>query len=46
MPLNNLKQAMVPEGYVIVPNPLGTAPGYACRRAAKHIVVLPGVPAR
>jgi nicotinamide-nucleotide amidase len=34
MPLNNLKQAMVPEGYVIVPNPLGTARGTACRRAA------------
>ena len=44
MPLNNLKQAMVPEGYVIVPNPLGTAPGYRVQSAGKHIVVLPGVP--
>jgi nicotinamide-nucleotide amidase len=44
MPQNNLKQAMVPEGYVIVPNPLGTAPGYRVQAGGKHIVVLPGVP--
>jgi nicotinamide-nucleotide amidase len=44
MPLNNLKQALVPEGYVIVPNPLGTAPGYRVQAGGKHIVVLPGVP--
>src|SRR4030095_5119632 len=28
MPENNLKQAMFPRGAVIVPNALGTAPGY------------------
>jgi nicotinamide-nucleotide amidase len=44
MPQNNLKQAMVPEGYVIVPNALGTAPGYRVQAGGKHIVVLPGVP--
>ena len=44
MPQNNLKQAMMPEGYVIVPNPLGTAPGYRVQSGGKHIVVLPGVP--
>jgi nicotinamide-nucleotide amidase len=44
MPQNNLKQALVPEGYVIVPNPLGTAPGYRVQSGGKHIVVLPGVP--
>lgn len=44
MPLNNLKQALMPEGYVIVPNPLGTAPGYRVETNGKHIVVLPGVP--
>ena len=44
MPLNNLKQAMVPEGYVIVPNALGTAPGYRVQAGGKHVVVLPGVP--
>jgi nicotinamide-nucleotide amidase len=44
MPQNNLKQALVPEGYVIVPNPLGTAPGYRVQAGGKHVVVLPGVP--
>lgn len=44
MPENNLKQAMVPEGYVIVPNALGTAPGYRVQAGGKHLVVLPGVP--
>ncbi len=49
MPSNNLKQAEFPVGAVIVPNPLGTAPGYRLvvegdghRRC--HLVVLPGVP--
>ena len=44
MPINNLKQAMVPEGAVIVPNPLGTAPGYRVEHGGRHVVVLPGVP--
>lgn len=44
MPQNNLKQAMVPEGAVIVPNPLGTAPGYRVEAGGKQVVVLPGVP--
>jgi nicotinamide-nucleotide amidase len=44
MPQNNLKQALVPEGYVIVPNALGTAPGYRVQAGGKHVVVLPGVP--
>jgi nicotinamide-nucleotide amidase len=44
MPQNNLKQALVPAGAVIVPNPLGTAPGYRVEVGGKHIVVLPGVP--
>ncbi len=44
MPRNNLKQALVPAGAVIVPNPLGTAPGYRVEVDGKHIVVLPGVP--
>ncbi len=44
MPQNNLKQALVPEGYVVVPNPLGTAPGYRVQAGGKHVVVLPGVP--
>jgi nicotinamide-nucleotide amidase len=44
MPANNLKQALVPAGAIIVPNPLGTAPGYRVATAGKHVVVLPGVP--
>ena len=44
MPQNNLKQALIPEGGVIVPNPLGTAPGYRVVAGGKHVIVLPGVP--
>jgi nicotinamide-nucleotide amidase len=44
MPLNNLKQALVPRGAIIIPNALGTAPGYRAEQAGKHLVVLPGVP--
>jgi nicotinamide-nucleotide amidase len=44
MPLNNLKQALLPTGGVIIPNPLGTAPGYRVDADGKHLVVLPGVP--
>jgi nicotinamide-nucleotide amidase len=48
MPENNLKQAMFPEGAVIVPNALGTAPGYRVEVGTpddpRHLVVLPGVP--
>lgn len=44
MPANNLKQALVPRGAVIVPNPLGTAPGYRVAHDGRHLVVLPGVP--
>jgi nicotinamide-nucleotide amidase len=48
MPENNLKQAAFPEGAVIVPNPLGTAPGYRMEVGSaedrRHLVVLPGVP--
>ncbi len=48
MPENNLKQALFPEGAEIVPNPLGTAPGF--RLPVTHdghssqLIVLPGVP--
>jgi nicotinamide-nucleotide amidase len=44
MPENNLKQALVPAGATIVPNPLGTAPGYRATHEGRHLVVLPGVP--
>jgi len=44
MPENNLKQALLPRGAVVVPNPLGTAPGYRIAHRDRHLVVLPGVP--
>ena len=48
MPENNLKQARFPEGATIIPNRLGTAPGYRMAldtgQGRKHLVVLPGVP--
>ena len=48
MPENNHKQALFPEGSTIVPNPLGTAPGFICPvgrgGAIRHVVCLPGVP--
>jgi nicotinamide-nucleotide amidase len=52
MPENNLKQAWFPESSVIVPNALGTAPGYRVsterevrgETVMRHLVVLPGVP--
>jgi nicotinamide-nucleotide amidase len=44
MPENNLRQAMIPDGAVIVPNPLGTAPGYRLAVGSTQLVVLPGVP--
>jgi nicotinamide-nucleotide amidase len=44
MPENNLKQALMPAGAVVIPNGLGTAPGYRVARDGKWGVVLPGVP--
>ncbi len=48
MPENNLRQALIPVGGVVIPNQLGTAPGYRLtiptgdRRPTA--IVLPGVP--
>ena len=48
MPENNLKQARFPVGATIIPNHLGTAPGYRLDlntpHGRKHLIVLPGVP--
>jgi competence/damage-inducible protein CinA-like protein len=44
MPLNNLKQALIPRGAEIVRNALGTAPGYRAATGGRHLIVLPGVP--
>ena len=49
MPANNTRQALIPAGATVVPNPLGTAPGFICPvehgAGERHIVTLPGVPA-
>jgi len=42
---NNAKQAVFPEGAEIIPNPAGTAAGFALRRAGRIVAVIPGVPA-
>ena len=41
---NNAKQAVFPEGAQIIPNPTGTAAGFAVKREGKIVAVIPGVP--
>jgi nicotinamide-nucleotide amidase len=40
----NEDQALVPRGCTVIPNRLGTAPGYLFEREGKAFVVMPGVP--
>ncbi len=40
----NRKQAMIPEGFSVVPNPVGTACGFRGNVKDRDVVVLPGVP--
>lgn len=43
--LNNLKQALFPEGSVVIPNPVGTAAGFRVSMGHnKSLIWLPGVP--
>lgn len=48
MPLNNLRQALVPDGATIIPQTRGTAPGLICPVSGpwgnKVIYAVPGVP--
>jgi len=45
MPENNAKQAMVPAGATVIPNPRGTAPGLLLRTPqGQTIACMPGVP--
>lgn len=44
MPEINARQAMVPEGATILPNPRGTAPGLWIEANGRIVVLLPGVP--
>jgi nicotinamide-nucleotide amidase len=44
MPLSNRNQALFPEGAKVIPNPVGTAPGFSVRYKKSQIFFLPGVP--
>jgi nicotinamide-nucleotide amidase len=44
MPANNLKQALVPEGAIILENSLGTASGILLEKNQKYYILLPGPP--
>lgn len=41
---NNERQAWMPEGSRVIPNPMGTAPGFALEEKGCLLVFLPGVP--
>lgn len=41
---NNRKQAMLPQGCLVLPNDRGTAPGCVMQKDGKHVVLLPGPP--
>ncbi|MDE5891967.1 MAG: competence/damage-inducible protein A [Acetatifactor sp.] len=41
---NNWKQALMPVGGVVLPNPNGTAPGVIIAEKNTHVVLLPGPP--
>ena len=47
MPVSNQRQAMVPEGFEVLPNPVGTAPGLWLAEEGpppRLLAVVPGVP--
>lgn len=41
---NNWKQAMIPEGAIVMENRNGTAPGVIIREGESHVILLPGPP--
>ncbi len=44
MTANNQQQALIPQQAAIVPNPVGTAPGFRIRQNGCTLFALPGVP--
>ena len=44
MPEINARQALVPEGATVLPNPNGTAPGLWLEANGRIVILLPGVP--
>jgi len=41
---NNRRQAWIPEGSEVIPNPVGTAPGFVAEVHGNPVICLPGVP--
>lgn len=39
-----LRQALIPSGAIVLPNPVGSAPGFALVWRGTYIIALPGVP--
>ena len=44
MPENNKKQALIPEPATVLPNPIGTAPGFTVKIGRAQFFFMPGVP--
>ncbi len=44
MPENNRRQALFPEPAEVLPNPIGTAPGFTAKIDRAHFFFMPGVP--
>jgi nicotinamide-nucleotide amidase len=44
MPESNIGQAMIPEGFIVLRNLAGTAPGLLFSNGSKAFAILPGVP--
>lgn len=41
---NNKKQALIPQGAMVLDNDNGTAPGLILKKEGKHVILLPGPP--
>lgn len=41
---SNYKQCLAPRGAIVIPNLIGTAPGYCIEKNGKKIILLPGPP--
>ncbi len=41
---NNIRQAMMPRGAIVMDNPLGTAPGFIIEEEGRAVAAVPGVP--
>lgn len=41
---SNRRQALIPEGAIVLPNPIGTAPGLVMQTERAYFIFMPGVP--